>query len=98
MLFCGVAITLCPDVVFKNVPGDQTMFPVAVASMGTLSPIQIVVSFGKEMVGALTSKVTCKVSEPQESATITVKVVVVKRVAVGVGLLGLSNTFAGDQL
>ena len=58
MLFCGVAITLVPVVVFKKEPGDQMMFPAALASMVTLSPIQIVVLLGKVIDGALTSTVT----------------------------------------
>ena len=87
-----------PVVVFKKLPGVQEIFPTAVAVIGTLSPMQMVVSLGKVIVGALTLSVTCRVSEPQESATMTEKVVVVKIVAVGVGLLGLSKTFAGDQV
>ena len=97
MLFCGVEMTLAPVVVFRKLPGDQLMLPLAVALMLTLSPIQIVVSLGKVILGILTSRVRVKVSDPQESETITEKVVVLKIVAVGVGLLGLSSTFAGDQ-
>ncbi len=91
-------MTLAPLVVFKKLPGDHVIVPVPVALIGTLSPMQIVVSLGKLMEGALTLRVTCSVSEPQESATITVKVVVVMIVAVGSAILGLSNTFAGLQL
>ncbi len=97
ILFCGVAMTLAPVVVLRKFPGDQLMLPLAVALMLTLSPMQIVVSLGSEMLGILTSRVSVKVSEPQESETITEKVVVLKIVAVGVGLLGSSRTFAGDQ-
>ncbi len=91
-------MTLGPLVVFKKLPGDQLILPVAMALMLTLSPIHIVVSLGKVIVGALTFSVSCRVSDPQESATITVKVVVANTVAVGFALLGLSKTFAGDQL
>ena len=91
-------MTLGPLVVFKKLPGDQLIVPVAKASIVTLSPIHIVVSLGKVMVGALTFSVNCRVSDPQESATITEKVVVANTVAVGFALFGLSNTFAGDQL
>ena len=97
MLFCGVAITLAPVVVFKKFPGDQLILPLAVALMLTLSPIQIVVSLGSVILGMLTSRVSVKVSDPQESETITEKVVVVKIVGVGVGLVGSLRTFAGDQ-
>lgn len=83
--------------VLRKLPGDQLMVPVAVAVISTLSPIQMVVSLGSVMVGALTLSVTCKVSEPQESAIITEKVVVLKIVAVGFEMLGLSSTFAGDH-
>jgi len=93
-----VEITLAPLVVFKKLPGDHVMVPLPVAVRGMLSPIQMVVSLGKLMVGALTFNVTCNVSEPQESATITLKVVVLEIVAVGSAILGLSNTFAGLQL
>ena len=58
MLFWGVAMTFGPVVVFKKLPGDQLMVPLAVALISTLSPIQIVVSLGNEMEGMLTSKVT----------------------------------------
>ena len=64
-------MTLGPLVVFKKLPGDQLIVPVAKASIVTLSPIHIVVSLGKVMVGALTFSVNCRVSDPQESATIT---------------------------
>ena len=97
MLFCGVAITLAPVVVLRKLPGDQLILPVAVALILTLSPMQIVVSLGKVMLGILTSSVMLKVSDPQESETITEKVVVLKMVAVGVGLDGSLSTFAGDQ-
>ena len=97
MLFWGVAITFGPLVVFKKLPGDQLMVPVAVAVISTLSPIQMVVSLGRVMVGELTLSVTCTVSEPQESAITTEKVVVLKIVAVGFEILGLSSTFAGDH-
>ena len=90
-------MTFAPLVVFKKLPGDQEMFPLAVAVMGTVSPMQIVVSFGKEIVGAETSRVSCKVSDPQESAMMTVKVVVLKIVAVGSAIFGLSSTLAGLQ-
>ena len=90
-------MTFGPVVVFKKLPGDQLMVPLAVALMLILSPIQTVVSLGKEMLGILTSKVTCRVSDPQESETMTVKLVFAKMVAVGVGLLGSLSTFAGDQ-
>ena len=90
-------MTFGPVVVFKKLPGDQLMVPLAVALMLILSPIQIVVSLGNEMLGMLTAKVTCRVSEPQESDTITENVVVEKIVAVGVGLLGSLSTLAGDQ-
>ncbi len=65
--------------------------------MDTLSPMQMVVSFGKVILGESTTSVTSSVSEPQESEIITEKVVVENRVAVGVGLLGLSSTLAGDH-
>ena len=73
------------------------MLPVAVAVIDTLSPIQMVVSFGKVILGESTTSVTSSVSEPQESETITENVVVVNMVAVGVGLLGLLSTLAGVQ-
>ena len=73
------------------------MLPVAVAVIDTLSPMQMVVSFGKVILGVSTMSVTSSVSEPQESETITENVVVVNMVAVGVGLLGLLSTLAGVQ-
>ena len=90
-------MTFAPLVVFKKLPGDQEMFPLAVAVIGTVSPMQIVVSLGNEMVGAETASVSCKVSDPQESAMMTVKVVVLKMVAVGSAIFGLSSTLAGLQ-
>ena len=97
ILFCGVEITVEPVVVLRKLPGDQLMLPVAVAVMDTLSPMQMVVSFGKVILGESTTSVTSSVSEPQESETITENVVVVNMVAVGVGLLGLLSTLAGVQ-
>ena len=90
-------MTLAPVVVLRKFPGDQLMLPLAVALILTLSPMQMVVSLGNVIVGILTSRVRVKVSDPQESETMTEKVVVLKMVAVGVGLLGSSSTFAGDQ-
>jgi len=90
-------MTVGPVVVLRKLPGDQLMLPVAVAVMDTLSPMQMVVSFGKVILGVSTTSVTSSVSEPQESETITENVVVVNMVAVGVGLLGLLSTLAGVQ-
>ena len=97
MSFWGVEMTLGPLVVFKKLPGDHEIVPVAVAAMGTVCPMQIVVSLGKLMLGVETSRVSCKVSEPQESDTMTENVVVLKMVAVGSAIFGLSNTLAGLQ-
>ena len=90
-------MTVGPVVVLRKLPGDQLMLPVAVAVIDTLSPMQMVVSFGKVILGVSTMSVTSSVSEPQESETITENVVVVNMVAVGVGLLGLLSTLAGVQ-
>ena len=77
-------MTFVPVVVFKKLPGDQLILPLAVATISMLSPIHIVVSLGSVIVGTLTSRFIVSVSEPQESETTTENVVLVKNGKVGI--------------
>ena len=73
------------------------MVPTPLADKGTCPPIQMEVSLERLRFRGTTFRGTCRVSEPQLSLMITVKIVLVDMFATGFGMDGLLNTLAGVQ-